>query len=227
MWDKKKYVIHYENLKQHFRSGLKLNHIHRGIKFEESQWLKKYIALNTDLRTVAKNEFEKDFFKLMNNSVFGKTMENIRNRVDIKLVNNEKQAEKLSAKPNFKHCNIFSEDLVAIHMKKTSLKFNKPVYLGMFILELSKTLMYDFHYNYIKRKYGDKAKLLFTDTDSLMYEIETEDFYKDIRADVKYRFDTSDYPPDHPSGIPSGFNKKVLGMFKDEAGGKVIDEFMG
>ena len=157
----------------------------------------------------------------MNNSVFGKTMENIRNRVDIKLVNNKKQAEQLSAKSNFDHCNIFSEDLVAIHMKKTKLVFNKPVYLGMCILDLSKTLMYDFHYNYIKEKYGDKAKLLFTDTDSLMYEIQTEDFYKDISEDVKRRFDTSDYPPNHPSGIPSGFNKKVLDMFKDEAGGKV------
>ena len=207
--------------------GLKLTKIHRGIKFEESQWLKKYIALNTRLRTAAANDFKKDFFKLMNNSVFGKTMENVRNRVDIKLVNNKKQAEKLSAKPNFNHCNIFSEDLVAIHMKKTKLVFNKPVYLGMCILDLSKTLMYDFHYNYIKQKYGDKAKLLFTDTGSLMYEIQTEDFYKDISADVKRRFDTSDYPPNHPSGIPSGFNKKVIGMFKDEAGGKVIDEFVG
>ena len=154
-------------------------------------------------------------------------MENIRNRVDIKLVNNEKQAEKLSAKPNFNPCKIFSEDLVAIHMKKTKLVFNKPVYLGMCILDLSKTLMYDFHYNNIKRKYGDKAKLLFTDTDSLMYEIQTEDFYKDISADVKHRFDTSDYPPNHQSGIPSGFNKKVLGMFKDEAAGRVIDDFVG
>ena len=96
----------------------------------------------------------------------------------------------------------------------------------MCILDLSKTLMYDFHYNYIKQKYGDKAKLLFTDTDSLMYEIQTEDFYKDINTDVKHRFDTSN-PSKHPSGIPSGLNKKVIGMFKDEAGGKVIDEFVG
>ena len=225
--NKKKYVLHYENLKQYLRLGLKLTHIHRGIKFKERPWLEKYISLNTKLRTGAKNEFEKDFFKLMNNAVFGKTMENIRNRVDIKLVNNKKQAEKLSAKPNFKHCNIFSEDLVAIHMKKTKLDFVKPVNLGMCILDLSKTLMYDFHYNYIKQKYGDKAKLLLTDTDSLMYEIQTEDFYKDINGDVKDRFDTSGYPPDHPSGIPSGFNKKVLGMFKDEVNGNGIDEFVG
>ena len=225
--DKKKYILHYENLKQCLRLGLKLTNIHRGIKFKESPWLEKYISLNTKLRTEAKNEFEKDFFKLMNNSVFGKTMENIRNRVDIKLVNNKKEAEKLSAKPNFKHCNNFSEDLVAIHMKKTKLDFDKPVYLGMCILDLSKTLMYDFHYNYIKQKYRDKAKLLLTDTDSLMYEIQTEDFYKDINGDVKDRFDTSGYPPGHPSGIPSGFNKKVLGMFKDEVNGNVIDEFVG
>ena len=222
--NKKKYVLHYENLKQYLSLGLKLVEIYRGIMFDESPWLKKYIDLNTDLRTKAKKNFEKDFFKLMNNLVFGKTMENIRNRVDIKLVNNKRQAEKLSAKPNFKHCNIFSENLISIHMKKTKLTFNKPVYLGMCILDLSKTLMYEFHYNYIKKKYGDKAKLLFTDTDSLMYEIQTEDFYKDISKD---RFDTSDYPPNHPSGIPSGFNKKVFGMFKDEVNGKVIDEFVG
>ena len=225
--NKKNYVIQYENLKQYLSLGLKLVKIHRGIKFEESQWLKKYITLNTNLRTTEKNDFEKDFFKLMNNSVFGKTRENIRKRVDIKLVSDKKKARNLAAKPNFKHRNIFSKDLVAIHMKKTELTFDKPVYLGMCILDLSKTLMYDFHYNYIKQKYGDKAKLLFTDTDSLMYEIQTEDFYKDISVDVKHRFDTSDYPPNHPSGIPSGFNKKVIGMFKDEAGGKIIDEFVG
>ena len=174
--NKKNYVFHYENLKQYLDLGLKLTRVHRGIKFEESRWLEKYISLNTDFRTTAKNEFEKGFFKLMNNSVFGKIMENIRNRVDIKLISDKSKAEKLSAKPNFKHCNIFSEDLIAIHMKKTKLVFDKPVYLGMCILDLSKTLMYDFHYNYIKPKYGDKAKLLFTETDSLMYEIQTEDF---------------------------------------------------
>ena len=225
--NKEKYIFHHENLKKYLSLGLKLTKIHRGIKFVKSQWLEKYIALNPELRTAARNDFEKDFFKLMNNSVFGKTMENIRNRVDIKLVNNEKQAEKLSAKPNFNYCTIFSKNLVAIHMKKTKLFFNKPVYLGMYILDSSKNLMYDFHYNYIKKKYGDRAKLLFTDTDSLIYEIQTEDFYKDISADVKRRFDTSDYPPNHSSGIPSGFNKKVLGMFKDEAVGEVIDEFVG
>ena len=225
--DKTKYVIHYKNLIQCLKAGLKLKKIHRGIKFIESEWMKPYIEMNTNLRTQAKNNFEKDFFKLMINSVFGKTMENIRNHVNVKLVNTQEKLKKLAAKPNYKNRKIFTENLISVHMKKTSLTMNKPVYLGMCILDLSKTIMYDFHYNYIKPKYGAKAKLLFTDTDSLMYEIETEDFYKDISEDVKDRFDTSDYPENHPSGIPTGINKKVLGMFKDEAAGKIIKEFVG
>ena len=116
--DKNNYVIHYENLKQYLSLGLKLVKIYRGIKFEERPWLEPYITLNTNHRMEAKNEFEKGFYKLMNNAVYGKTMENIRNRVDIKLVNDRKIAEKLAAKPNFKHCNIFCEELIAIHMKK-------------------------------------------------------------------------------------------------------------
>ena len=225
--DKIKYVIHYKNLIQCLKAGMKLKKIHRGIKFIESDWMKPYIEKNTNLRTKAKNNFEKDFYKLMNNSVFGKTMENIRNRVDVKLVNTEEKFKKLVAKPNFRSRKIFSENLISVHMKKTSLTMVKPVYLGMCILDLSKTIMFDFHYQYIKSKYGDKAKLLFSDTDSLMYEIETEDFYKDISGDVKNRFDTSDYPENHPSGIPTGINKKVLGKMKDEAAGKIIKEFVG
>ena len=225
--DKNNYVVHYKTLMQYLSLGMKLKKIHRGIKFIESDFLKPYIDKNTNLRAQAKNNFEKDFFKLMNNSVFGKTMENIRNRVNVKLVNTGEQFKKLTAKPNYESRKIFNENLVSVHMKKTSLTMNKPVYLGMSILDLSKILMYDFHYRYIKPKYGSKAKLLFTDTDSLFYEIETEDFYKDISEDVKDRFDTSNYPENHPSGIPTGINNKVLGMFKDEAGGERIKEFVG
>ncbi|XP_022784275.1 uncharacterized protein LOC111324871 [Stylophora pistillata] len=203
-YGKKKYIIHHETLKLYKSLGIKIGKIHRVIRFEESPWMKKYIDLNTSLRAKADNDFEKDFFKRMNNSVYGKTMEIIRKRVDIRLVNSEGKAKKLANKVNFKHCTIFSENLCAFHMGKTQIYFNKPVYLGMCILDLSKTLMYDFHYNYIKPKYGDRAKLLFTDTDSLCYEIQTENFYKDIIDDVDRLFDTSSIPKDHPSGIPSG-----------------------
>ena len=156
-----------------------------------------------------------------------KPWKNIRKRVDVRLVTNEKDAKKLTSKPNFQHRTIFSENLVAVHMKKKEIVFNKPVYLGMCILDLSKTIMYKFHYNYIKPKYGEKAKLLFTDTDSLVYSIQTEDFYKDISTDVREMFDTSNFPKNHPSCIEAGVNKKVINMFKDEAGGKQIIEFVG
>ena len=160
------------------------------------------------MRTKASNEFEKDFFKLMNNSVFGKTMGNIRNRVNVHLVKSQKSLKRYTAKPNFRNLTIFDENLVAVNMKKTELVFDKPVYLGMSILEISKTLMYDFHYNYIKKKYGSKAKLLMTDTDSLMYEIETEDFFIDISGHVREKFYTSNFPQNHPSGILTGITRK-------------------
>ena len=227
LYDKEKYVVHHENLKLYLSLGLKIKKMHRGIKFIEKDWLKPYIMMNTKLRKNAKKDFESDFFKLMNNSVFGKTMENIRNSADIRLINDRRKAEKLTAKPNFKHLTIFDENLVAVHIKRTKLKFNKPIYCGMSILDLSKTLMYDFHYNYIKPKFGEKVKLLFPDTDSLCYEIETEDFYKDIAPDDEQKFNTSNFEKDHILGIASAKNKKVIGMMKDEAGGKIIKEFVG
>ena len=128
---------------------------------------------------------------------------------------------------NYDCCTIFDENLVAVHMKKTKLYFKKPVYLGTSILDLSKYLMYDFHYNNIKTKYGDMAKLVFTDTDSLAYEIITKDVYKDINPDIEKWFDTSDYPTNHSSGIKTGLTSKVFGMVNDETGGKQIVEFVG
>ena len=131
--DKNNYVVHYKTLMQYLNLGMELKKIHRGIKFVECDFLKPYIDMNTNLRTQAKNNFEKDFFKLMNNSVFGKTMENIRNRVNIKLTTTGEQFKKLTAKPNYESRKIFNENLVSVHMKKTSLTMNKPVYLGMSI----------------------------------------------------------------------------------------------
>ena len=225
--DKTKYVLHHENLKMYLEMGLKLTKIHRGITFEESCFMKSYIDLNTNMRTKGTTDFEKDFYKLMNNSVFGKTMENVRNRVNVKLVTNEKALNKLVKKPNYKRVSEFHENLVAVHMEKTTVKLDKPIYLGMSILDLSKTLMYRFHYEYVKPKWGDKAKLLFTDTDSLCYEIQTDDVYEDIKNDADKWYDTSNYDKDHPSGLYSGKNKKVIGYYKDECGEKFIIEFVG
>ena len=214
-------------MKQYLEEGMILKKVHRGIKFYQSPWMEPYIRKNTELRKEAKNAFEKDFFKLMNNSVFGKTIENIRKGQNVVLVDNRKKALKLSSKPNFDRSTIFDEHLVAIHMKKTEVYFNKPIYVGQAILDISKTLMFDFHYNYIKKKYGQKAELLMTDTDSLMYLIKTDDVYYDIKKDVKKKFDTSNFPDVHPSGIKTGVNEKVVGMFKNEAAANNITHFVG
>ena len=147
--------------------------------------------MNTKLRKEAKNGFERNFFKLMNNSVFGKTMENVRKHRDIKLVTTDEKRNKLVSEPNYHTTKRFSENLLAIEMKKTKVKMNKPVYLGMSILDISKTLMYKFWYDYIKPKYEDGAKLCYTDTDSLIIHIITEDVFADISDDVERWFDTS------------------------------------
>ena len=190
--------------------------------------MKPYITKNTELRKTAANSFEKDFFKLMNNSVFGKTIENIRKRQNVLLVGDCEKAAKLTTRPNFDRATIFDRNLIAVQMKKTEVYFNKPVYVGQAILHLSKTLMFDFHYDHIRAKYKNAAELLFRDTDSLLYLIHTDDFYKDISRDVKTKkFDTSHYPESHPSGIETGVNKKVIGMFKDEVSGRQITYFVG
>ena len=222
--NKQKYVLHYRNLQLYLNLGLKLKKVHRVLEFNQSSWLKQYIDFNTQKRTNAKNSFEKDFFKLMNNSVFGKTMENLRKRVDVRLVTDKEKLLKLASKPTYVSSKIFNENLVAVHKIKETLTLNRPAYVGMCILDLSKTLMYDFHYNYIKQKYGDKAKLLFTDTDSLTYEIQTDNSYKDFMKD-KDKFDNSDYDKESP--FYNTANKKVIGKFKDEACGIPVIEFVG
>jgi hypothetical protein len=224
---KKKYVVHIRNLKLYTDLGMKLTKIHRAVTFKQSCWLKDYIDFNTKLRSASKNNFEKNFFKLMNNSIYGKTMENLRKRVDIKLVSSEDDFLKLVASPYFQSHRIMNENLIAVKKVKKVLTLNKPCYVGMCILDISKTLMYDFHYNTVKKEYGDNAKLLFTDTDSLMYEIKTEDVYKDFKriGEKKDCWDNSDYPKDSP--YYSTHNKKVIGKFKDEAEGVPIKEFVG
>ena len=222
--DKKEYVLHYRNLQLYVDLGLKIKKVHQVLEFNQSPWLKQYIDFNTEKRKHARNPFEKDFFKLMNNSVFSKTMENLHKRVDLRLVTNEKKLLKLTSKPTYVSSKIFNENLVAVHKIKETLTLNRPAYVSMCILDLSKTLMYDFHYNYIKKKYGIRAKLLFTDTDSLTCEIEAEDVYQDFWYD-KDKFDNSNYPENSPYHDNS--NKKVISKFKDEAASIPIVEFVG
>ena len=195
--EKEEYVLHYRNLQLYLDLGLKIKKVHRVLEFDQSPWLKQYIDFNTEKRKHAKNSFEKDFFKLMNNSVFGKTMENLRKRVYVKLVTTDKKLYKITSKPTYVSSKIFNESLMAVYKIEEVLTLNRPAYVGMCILDLSKTLMYDFHYNYIKKKYGDRAKLLFTDTDSLTYETEAEDVYTNFWND-KDMFDNSDYPENSP-----------------------------
>ena len=221
---KKSYVLYYKNLKQYIELGLKVTKVHRVLEFNESPWLKKYIDFNTEKRKTAKSDFEKDFFKLMNNSVFGKTIENLRKRVNVTLINEPEKLLKHCAKPTYVSSKIFNKNLVAVHKIKESLTLNRPAYVGMCILDISKTLMYDFHYNYIREKYGKNAKLLFTDTDSVTYDIKTEDVYKDFWAD-KDKFDFSGYK--ETSDFYDLKNKKVIGKMKDETAGVPIVEFVG
>ena len=155
---------------------MKFKKIHRIIELNKEAWLKPYIDINTELRKLAKNGFEKDLFKLMNNSVFGKTMENIRKHRDIKLVTTDKRRSKLVSEPNYHTINLISEDLSIIEMNKTKVKMSKPSYLGLSILEISKILMYEFWYDYMKPKYNDNVKLFYMDTNSFIMNIKTNDF---------------------------------------------------
>ena len=220
--NKERYVVHYQNLKNYLKQGLKITKIHKVLTFKQSPWLKDYIEYNTKCRTVSKSKFEKDFYKLMNNSVFGKTNENLRNRVNVEVLTNREIAMKRIAKPNFERSQIIRDDLVIIQNKVTNLKLNKPLYVGFSILELSKLLMYSFHYDKMLRRYDD-INLFFTDTDSLLYEIKTNDIYKDMKGDDEYDF--SGYPFNHP--LFDTKNKKKIGKMKDELNGMILEEFIG
>ncbi|XP_031789254.1 uncharacterized protein LOC116418324 [Nasonia vitripennis] len=228
LYDKERYVIHYRSLKQALKHGLRLKKIHRVLKFDQRAWLRSYIDLNSEKRKKAKNDFEKLLYKLFNNAIYGKTMENERKRIDVKLVTKwggRYGTEALVAKPNFHSCSIFEENLVAVELARTEITVRKPLYIGLCVLDLSKSLVYDFHYEYMRDRVGDRCKLLYTDTDSLVYELTDINMYEVMRQDIDH-FDTSDYPETNQFGIPRA-NKKVVGLMKDECCGRVMTEFVG
>jgi hypothetical protein len=219
--DKENYVVHIATLQFYLKQGAELMKIRRCLRFDQSRWLKPNIDFNTQKHKEATCDFEKDFFKLMNNAPCGKTMEDVKNHMDFEPVVTEKRLQRLVAHPGYRRAHIISDRLVGIQREKL-IKLNKPIAIGVAILDLSKLHMYGFYYDVMKAKYGESCKLLYTDTDSLVMHIATDDVYEDFRG-MKEHFDHSNYPPDHPNFDKS--NAKRLGYFKDEADGKVITKF--
>ena len=221
--DKDRYVVHIKALKFYLEKGMKVKQYHRIIKFQQRAWLKPWIDFNTEKRKVAKSDFEKDMFKLMNNAVYGKTMENVRNHMDFELVHKQERIQKCINNPNYKSRHIINENLVGVEKIKTSITLDKPIYLGMSILDLSKHHMYSFYYDVLKKHYKDNIRLLYTDTDSYVLETHTDDIFEDWMG-IKEHMDFSGYDKNHQAYDPT--NKKVLGKFKDETDGKIITNFI-
>ena len=222
--DKHRYIVHYRAFQLYVQLGLKVAHIHHGIMFDQSPYMKDYVDLNSKKRSEATNNFDSNFFKLMVNSLYGKSLQRPDNKTKTHLVTNSKYCQRLVAKPTFKSLTPIHSKLVGINMKYPVISIEKPSYIGMCILDHAKTVMYHFHYNVIRKFYGDRCSLLFTDTDSLMYEIYTDDVYEDLSRFASY-FDFSNYPSDH--FLHSKDRAKIPGTFKDETASKPIKAFVG
>ena len=222
LFDKNRYVIHHELLKYYESLGLKVTKVHKRISFKEEKWLQPYIDFNTNQRTLAKSDFEKDLWKLMNNSFYGKTCENIRDRCEIKLCKKEQEVEKYINKPDFREAVKLQVNLYVVMNNITSVTFNNPIYTGMCVLDYSKLLMYKFYYETINVIWPDNEVLLY-DTDSFFLNIFTDDVYEDMKQ-IQNDLDTSDYSKDYT--LYSNQNKKVIGKFKDELAGKVMSELV-
>ena len=221
---KKNYKVYYKNLEYYMQLGIKVDKVHKILTSDEKDFLKEYIDLNTELRKNSKNDLEKDLFKLMNNAIFGKSMENVLNKSNVKLINNDPEKLLKSIKePNFEQIHKISDKQVLVQLKPIKTKFNKPIYLGSIILETSKLHMYKFWYNYLKVKYDDNVNLIYTDTDSFALEIFTDIYVYEDMKNNNHLFDFSEYPKDHKCYNVK--NKKKLGIFKDELHGKIMTEF--
>ena len=223
--DKKNYTVHYITLKLYVSLDMQVGTIHRVLKFKQSFWLKPYMQLNTEKRKESRNKFEESFFKLMNNSCYGKTLESKRNRLNVQLVTNSHDLLRRTDVPFFCEFKIFNENLAAISSKKRSILWNKPTIVGATVLDLAKFHMFKFHYNVMKKHFN--CFVLYSDTDSLLYEIKHLDFYEELATndDLRQHFDLSNYPADHH--LFNTENKMVTLKFKDEFGGVPIEEFVG
>ena len=223
--DKDFYILHYRNLQLYVSLGLRVKKIHAGIIFKQGPIMKSYVDFNSEKRAQATNKFDTDFYKLLSNSLYGKTIENPEKRSKVKLCSESSMYENYVGKPNFKNAKRINSKLVGVEMKYSSIKINKPFYIGMSILDLSKWHMYNFHYNVMKVIFGDRVHLLYTDTDSFIYEISSADVYEELRPHARDYFDFSNYPENHM--LKNSCNKKVPGKFKDESASKCITEFVG
>ena len=223
--DKLNYTVHYITLKLYVHLGMQIRKVHRVLQFKQAKWMKPYIELNTAKRKEAVNKFEESFYKLMNNSSYGKTLESKRNRVNVSLVCSEEEVGGLTTSPFFDSFKIFNENLAAITTKKRTIVWNKPTIVGATVLDLAKFHMYDFHYNVMRKNFN--CRLLYSDTDSLLYEIKQKDFYKELLSNPSLRnnFDLSNYPPSHE--LYNMDQKMVTLKFKDEFGGQILREFIG
>ena len=223
--DKKNYVCSLKNLKFFIKHGLVLQKIHRILSADQSNFLHPYIEFNSQkLKESAHIKFKSDFFKLMNNAVYGKTIEDIRKKSKVDILKDKKRAKKLIAKPQFKGFQILDDDVTIVQSTKARIVFNKPIFVGFMVLENAKNIMNHFWYDVLKEKYGNKIKLLLSDTDSFIYAVNTEDAYLDL-YDLKEYMDLSSYSTISPlQKYHNSVNKKVPGKFSDEKPEEVIKE---
>jgi DNA polymerase type B, organellar and viral/Recombination endonuclease VII len=224
MMPKKNYVVHHRMLKFLIDKGIKVTEIHKIIEFDEKTWLKDYIDLNTSLRIQSNNKADQDLFKLMNNAMFGKTIENVRLYTNLNMIANKEKAKRMMSKTNVEYYEILDENLILFGHRNIKTLFKKPIYVGMSVLDLAKVSIFRFYYDVIKSFYKDRVSVIYTDTDSLVLYIKTEDLYADLEKHFKSDLDTSNYPKDHPLYDPK--NNKVLGKFKDEMGGGIMRKFV-
>ena len=228
-WGKDRYVVHGRVLQFYLNMGMRLVRVHRAVSFKQAAFFEPYIRYNSERRQQATNAFEKDYYKLKNNSLFGKTMENVRRRMNLRLCNNSEHLVTLASRPSYRHRYIFSEDLVGVHMSKEKVVLNKPVYIGQAVLDLSKLEMYELRYNTLARYEaqfpGGSIRIMGGDTDSFFLSLKNvcanSLLEKMARDDV---LDSSNYPKDHP--LYSDRNRARLGCVKDETAGRAAKEII-